>query len=131
MDVVTDEITDETLDGCGLLVISAPAKRTGTANAGDYTPSEFSEEFIATVKRYVDNGGSVIVCGLADYQDSRDGSDHQTSVQLNKLMEAIGSTMRFNDDEVYETVNNGGQAYMLYPSVFNTESGWTNCVVTP
>lgn len=131
VDVVTDEITDETLDGCGLLVISAPAKRTGTANAGDYTPSEFSEEFIATVKRYVDNGGSVIVCGLADYQDSRDGSDHQTSVQLNKLMEAIGSTMRFNDDEVYDTVNNGGQAYRLYPSVFNTESGWTNGVVTP
>lgn len=131
VDVVTDEITADTLKDCGLLVISAPAKKTGTANAGDYTPSEFSDEFIATVKDYVDNGGNVIVCGLADYQDSRDGSDHQTSVQLNKLMEAIGSTMRFNDDEVYDTENNGGQAYRLYPSVFNTESEWTKGIVTP
>ena len=40
----------------------------------------------------------MIVCGLADYQDANSGSLHTTYEQANKLLKAIGSTMRVNDD---------------------------------
>ena len=117
--VVTTEITPEMLEKCALLVLSAPAKKSGTANAGDYVVSHYSDEFIAMVKNYVANGGSVIVCGLADYSDTTDG---QTATEQNKLLEAIGSTIRMGSDEVCDDTNNGGQVYRMYPTTYNTDS---------
>ena len=117
--VEKEEITAETLKDCRLLVISAPAKKEGEANGVNYVASHYSEEFLDTVKDYVANGGTVIICGMADYQDSATGS---TAIEQNKLLEAIGSTIRMNSDEVYDEVNNGGQAYRLYPTNFNMDS---------
>lgn len=122
----TDGITAQELEDCALLLISAPAKKSGTDNAGDYVVSHFEDEFMALVKDYVANGGSVIVCGLADYQDSTNG---QTATEQNKLLAAIGSTIRVNSDEAYDEVNNGGQAYRLYPEVYNKDSKWLAGVV--
>ena len=131
VEIATEKITAETLEDCALLVVSAPARKSGTANAGDYSQSCFEDAFIETVKAYVENGGNVIVCGLADYQDkAQSDTDKHASAQLNKLLAAIGSTMRINDDEVYDPVNNGGQFYRLYPSVFNTQSKWTDGIIT-
>ena len=87
VEVVTDEITPEMLANCALLVISAPAKKSGTANAGDYTVSHFEDSFLQMVKAYTDNGGTLITCGIADYQDSTSG---QTATEMNKLLAAIG-----------------------------------------
>ena len=67
-------------------------------------------------------GGTVIVCGLADYQDANSGSPHTTYEQVNKLLEAIGATMRVNDDELIDQDDNGGQPYRLYFDDFNTGS---------
>ena len=117
--VVKDEITSEMLEDCKLLVLAAPAKRTGTAGAGDYVPSHYSEEFLKLVKDYVSNGGSVIVCGLADYQDTTNG---QTATEQNKLLETIGATIRMGSDEVWDDTNNGGQQYRMYPKNFNLDS---------
>ena len=123
--VETEQITAEMLEDCSLLIISAPAKKSGTANAGDYTATLFEDDFIELVKTYVQNGGSVIVCGLADYQDKgAPSADYHSAAQLNKLLAAIGSSMKINDDEAYDEQNNGGQAYRLYPNVFNTDSKW-------
>ena len=121
VNIENNEITKEMLENCALLMISAPAKKSGTANAGEYSPKHYSEEFLAMVAEYVANGGSVVVCGLADYQDSTTG---QTATEQNKLLEAIGSTIKMNSDEVYDEVNNGGQAYRLYPTNFNEDSQW-------
>ncbi len=130
VNVVTDQITAEMLEQCELLIISAPARKAGTSNTGDYTAKPFEDEFLQLVKNYVDAGGSVIVCGLADYQDNGAASaDLHAAAQLNKLLEAIDSTMRINDDEVYDEVNNGGQAYRLYPENFNMESRWCQGLV--
>lgn len=124
--IETEKITEEMLKDCSLLVISAPAKKTGTANAGGYEPTTFDDEFINLVAQYVKGGGSIVVCGLADYQDSK---DYHSSTELNKLLAAVGSTMTINDDEAYDEDNNGGQSYRLYPSVFNSESKWTDGIV--
>ena len=66
----------------------------------------------------MEGGGTVIVCGLADYQDANSGSPHTTYEQANKLLKAIGSTMRVNDDELIDQDENGGQPYscLLYTS---------------
>ncbi|SDB22653.1 Chitobiase/beta-hexosaminidase C-terminal domain-containing protein [Pseudobutyrivibrio sp. YE44] len=113
------EITPEKLKDVKLFVISAPAKKSGTAGAGDYEVHHYSDEFIAMVKDYVANGGSVAICGLADYSDS---TDCQTATEQNKLLEAIGATIRMGSDEVCDDTNNGGQVYRMYPTTFNYDS---------
>lgn len=114
--VVTDEITKEMLDDCALLVVSAPASKSGTANAGDYVPSAFEEDFVNLVKNYVEGGGSVIFCGIADY------SNYKAAAEINKLLSAVNSTLSLNSDEVCDDVTNGGQVYRMYPSNFNMAS---------
>ena len=123
----TDGITEKDLADCALLVVSAPARRNGKPEKEEnFTVSHFEDEFINVVKDYMENGGSVIVCGIADYQDTTSG---QTATEQNKLLEAIGATIRMNSDEAYDTVNCGNQPYRLYPKNYNAESKWLAGVV--
>ena len=120
-----ETITPADLEGVSLLVVSAPLKKTQNG----VTPSEetnFSEEYIQMVADYARNGGTVILCGLADYQDSNDGAPYCSTEQINPILEAMGATMRLNDDEVLDddTNYNGGatQTYRVYMDDFNTEA---------
>ena len=119
-----DEITAKDLEDVSLLVISAPIKYTQNDITADES-NRFSVEFISVVKDYVQNGGTVIVCGLADYQDGNEPGDnyeYTTYGQINKLLDGIGSTMKVNDDELIDQDENGGQAYRLYFDDFNYDS---------
>ncbi len=113
VDVVKDQITSETLADATVLVISAPNKNTKNGEI-----KHFEDSFVELVKEYVAAGGNLIVCGLADYQDTK---DCQSSTEINKLLEAIGATTRINSDEVIDEKNNGGQEYRLYPTNFNRD----------
>jgi hypothetical protein len=117
--VVTDKITAETLKGAKMLVIAAPGKYSGTAGAGKFNVSHFEDDFIEVVKDYIANGGTVVVCGLADFKDT---TNCQTATEQNKLLEAIGSTIRMGSDEICDDTNNGGQVYRMYPKNFNTDA---------
>lgn len=117
--IVKDAMSEEILADCDLLIISAPAKKSGTANAGAYSVAHFEDDFINLVKSYTARGGDIIVCGLADYQDTANG---QSTSEINKLLSAIKATTKINSDEAYDTVTNGGQAYRLYLSNYNTGS---------
>ena len=119
-----DPITAEDLEGVALLVISAPIKyaQNGVEATAE---NRFSEAFIDVVEAYVQNGGTVIVCGLADYQDSNTpgtNNEYTTYTQINNLLEGIGSTMTVNDDELIDQDENGGQPYRLYFDDFNYDS---------
>ncbi len=130
--VIAREVTPDLLENCQLLVISAPARRSGSDNAGPYEHSMFEDSFIQMVKDYVTGGGSVAVCGLADYQDKQAlGPDNHAAAQLNKLLEAMGSSLRINDDQAMDDVHNGGQAYRLYPETFNMDSKWCKGIIAP
>ena len=122
-----EEITAEDLEDVSLLVISAPNKRSSSNNASGAKPTVFSSEFIQMVADYAKNGGTVILCGLADYQDSNDGAPYCSTEQINPILEAMGATMRLNDDEVLDddVDYNGGesQTYRVYMDDFNTKSG--------
>lgn len=71
---------------------------------------------------YVNGGGTVVVCGLADYQDVNSGFPYTSYEQANNLLSGIGSTMRINDDELIDQDENGGQSYRLYFDDFNYDS---------
>ena len=78
------------------------------------------------VADYAKKGGTVILCGLADYQDSSSGAPYCSTEQINPILEAMGSTLRLNDDEVLDddTSYNGGatQTYRVYMDDFNVEA---------
>ena len=128
VNIETEKITDEMLENTDLLVISAPAKKSSNANGISYQPQEFSEEFIEMVKRYTDNGGSLIICGIADYQDGT--GVYATSTQLNKLLAGIGATSRINNDEVVDDDNKvNSQNFRLAFTNFNMENEFLAGVV--
>ena len=121
-----ETITATDLEDVALLIVSAPLKRTsGNNTAEGALPSTFSNEFINMVADYAKNGGTVILCGLADYQDSFNGAPYCSTEQINPILAAMGSTLRLNDDEVLDddTEYNGGstQTYRVYMDDFNTE----------
>lgn len=95
----TGEITAETLKTCRLLVIPAPAEN-------------FEDSFVSAVADFVEQGGSVILCGGLD-----------AAPRLSHLLDALGATARFLDGEVRDEVNNGGQPQLIYTTVF-AESPW-------
>lgn len=81
-----------------ILLITAPAK-------------PFDEAFVEKVRTFVENGGTVILCGQSDMDDR----NLHTSGELNRLLEAMGATMRLNDDT----------ASSISTNVFNPDSGLT------
>lgn len=116
-----EEVTPEMLQDVSLFVISAPLKYTSDYT-GEAQPSVFEDEFVEVVSDYVNGGGTVVVCGLADYQDANSGLPYTSCEQANKLLEGMGSTMRINDDELIDQDENGGQPYRLYFDDFNYDS---------
>ena len=114
-----ETITPELLEDVSLFVISAPLKYTSDYT-GDAKVSAFELDFIQMVADYVNGGGTVVVCALADYQDGQ--LPYTSYQQANALLEGIGAKVRVNDDELLDQESNGGQPYRLYFDRFNTES---------
>lgn len=106
----TDELTAADLDKASLLVLTDP-QSVDSAEYGLYK-SKYSDTEINVIKQFVQNGGSLIITSRADYHDAVD-TEYQTAYQGNKVLEAIGSNLRFNDDEVVDSTENGGSTYRL------------------
>lgn len=104
-DMEVTVFTEALPEGNGLLLVSAPA-------------TAFEEDFLKGVSRFVENGGSLIVCGQADTAGGGVS-------ELNRLLSAIGSTLQLNNDTAMDDVNNGGASDVLYPTVFHPEAGQT------
>lgn len=86
-----------------ILLITAPSK-------------PFDEEFVEKVRSFAENGGTVILCGQSDMGDL---SGLHTSGELNRLLEAMGATMRLNDDTAWDEENNSGTPDAVSANVFN------------
>ena len=86
-----------------ILLITAPAE-------------PFDEAFVEKVRTFVENGGTVILCGQSDMGDL---SGLHTSGELNKLLEAMGATVRLNDDTAWDEENNSGTPDAVSANVFN------------
>lgn len=98
VNIAVDILDGELPENSDLLLITAPAEA-------------FDEEFVENVRSFAENGGTVILCGQSDMGDL---SLH-TSGEMNKLLEAMGATVRLNDDT----------ASSISTNVFNPDSGLT------
>ena len=96
-------ITYESIKDAFLLMIPHPT----TA----FTASELS-----AIKKYTKAGGSVIMYGASDF-----GNKSKPEIQ-NKVLEAIGSQIRFNDDQVCDPTNNIGAPFRFFATKFPTPS---------
>ena len=82
----------------------------------------FDEEFVEKVRLFVENGGTVILCGQSDMGDL---SGLHTSGELNRLLEAMGATVRLNDDTAWDKENNSGTPDAVSSDVFNPDGDLT------
>ena len=86
-----------------------------------YKVSHFSDAFIRTVANYTANGGTVIVCGNQDLNDS---TSCQTHTELNKLLSAMGATVSLHSDSVAELNENNTLNYQPVVFGYDAASEW-------
>ncbi len=86
-----------------ILLITAPAE-------------PFDEAFVEEVRTFVENGGTVILCGQSDLGDL---SGLHTSGELNRLLEAMGATVRLNDDTAWDEEGGDNTPDAVSANVFN------------
>lgn len=86
-----------------ILLITAPAE-------------PFDEAFVEKVRSFAENGGTVILCGQSDMGDL---SGLHTSGELNRLLEAMGATVRLNDDTAWDEESGGNTPDAVSANVFN------------
>ena len=94
VNIAVDILDSELPENSDILLITAPAE-------------PFDEAFVEKVRTFAESGGTVILCGQAD--------KGHTSGEMNKLLEAMGATVRLNDDT----------ASSISTNVFNPDSGLT------
>lgn len=107
--LATEPITTYQLSQATLVIIPAPKHA-------------FEEEFIQKMTWYADCGGRVILCGQSDRFD---GAVH-SAAELNRLLEAMGSSLAFRDDTAVDPTNNGGSEDALYLS--DCSGSWCDAV---
>lgn len=94
VNIAVDILDSELPENSDILLITAPAE-------------PFDEAFVEKVRTFAESGGTVILCGQAD--------KGHTSGEMNKLLKAMGATVRLNDDT----------ASSISTNVFNPDSGLT------
>ena len=102
VNIAVDILDGELPENSDLLLITAPAEA-------------FDEEFVENVRSFAENGGTVILCGQSDMGDL---SLH-TSSELNRLLEAMGATVRLNDDTAWDEESGGNTPDAVSSDVFN------------
>ena len=104
------------------IILTAPSRRDGNALRDPY--ATYSEAEIAAIKAFNAAGGAIVITGWGDYYESYSSftaADHMAA-QQNKLLAAMGSSLRVSDDEIKDDSYNGGQNQRLYLSSYNFES---------
>ena len=97
-------VTPNVLQDCRFLLVSAPSV-------------PFSDAFLKTAADFAAYGGSLVLCGQTD---TRDASVH-SSAELNRLLAAVGSSMRFGDNTVQDPVNHLGAPALLNSDLINSD----------
>lgn len=104
------------------IILTAPSRRNGDALRNPY--ATYSDAEIEAIKAFNSAGGAIVITGWGDYYESYasfPAEDHMAA-QQNKLLAALGSSLRVSDDEIKDDSYNGGQNQRLYLSSYNFES---------
>lgn len=73
---------------------------------------DFKAEELTALKKYVSGGGSLLFYAQSDYRNLSNPD------MLNTVLKAVGSKMRFNDDQACDPVDNIGPPWRLFVKVF-------------
>ena len=101
------------------LILTAPSRRDGSALRDPY--ATYSDAEISALTAFNNAGGTVVLCGWGDYYESYSEfpADDHMAAQQNKVLAALGSSIRISDDETKDDTHNGGQSQRLYLSTYN------------
>ena len=124
--------SDELVAACSnpkykALILTAPTRRNGTVLKDPYAC--YADNEIAAIAEFNANGGTVVVSGWSDqyekYGTLPDG-EHMSD-QQNKLLRALGSSLRIGDDTAFDDVNGASSdtsygKWRLYPSNYNMDN---------
>lgn len=124
--------SDELVAACSnpkykALILTAPTRRNGTVLKDPYAC--YADNEIAAIAEFNANGGTVVVSGWSDqyekYGTLPDG-EHMSD-QQNKLLKALGSSLRIGDDTAFDDVNGASSdtsygKWRLYPSNYNMDN---------
>ena len=119
--------SEDLIAACGnekykAIILTAPSRRDGTALRDPYL--NYTDAEIAALVDFNKAGGALILAGWSDYYEhysSFPAEDHMAA-QQNKVLEALGSSLRIGDDATNDDKLNGGQTQRLYFSTYN----WDN-----
>ena len=119
--------SEKLIDACGnekykAIILTAPSRRDGTALRDPYL--NYTDAEIAALVDFNKAGGTLVLAGWSDYYEhysSFPAEDHMAA-QQNKVLEALGSSLRIGDDATNDDELNGGQTQRLYFSTYN----WDN-----
>jgi hypothetical protein len=119
-----------------MIILTPPTRRNGNNFLLNYR--SYSDAEIAAIKAFSELGNTVIITGWGDYYESytkfSDGTAHtlpageHMSAQQNKLLDALGSSLRVSDDEVKDDVTNEGQAQRLHLKEYNLDNPFLESV---
>ena len=101
------------------IILTAPSRRDGDALRDPYVC--YSDAEIEALKAFNAAGGALVLAGWSDYYESYadfPAADHMAA-QQNKVLEALGSSLRIGDDATNDDTLNGGQTQRLYFSTYN------------
>ena len=104
------------------IILTAPSRRDGSALRDPYVC--YSNAEIEALTAFNADGGVLVLAGWSDYYESYKDfpdTDHMAA-QQNKVLEALGSSLRIGDDATNDDKLNGGQTQRLYFSTYN----WDN-----
>ncbi len=111
-----------------MIILTAPSRRDGTKLRDPY--KNYSDEEIAAIKGFSEAGGSLILCGWSDLYENYaayPAVDHMAA-QQNKLLSAIGATLRISDDGAYDDVLNAGGSEANKARLYLTTYNWDNAL---
>ena len=103
------------------IILTAPSRRDGDALRDPYVC--YSDAEIEALKAFNAAGGALVLAGWSDYYESYadfPAADHMAA-QQNKVLEALGSSLRIGDDATNDDKLNGGQTQRLYLSAYNLD----------
>lgn len=102
------------------IILTPPSRRSGSAARLPY--ANYSQAELDALKTFSERGGALVITNWGNYYENYTGlvgvmpKDEHMSSQQNKILAAIGSTLRLSDDEVRDPLqwNSATDTFRLY-----------------